>query len=158
MKIFVVSDTHGRIKDFVNTAKSLERPDLIIHLGDYVEDALKIEEEMGIDTIVVKGNCDIYSTGFDEDKIINLNNKKILITHGHKYNVKMDISRLVYKGMEEEVDLILFGHTHFPQLEEQDGIIIMNPGSVSLPRLFNSKTFGIIELGEKISGKIVKVK
>src|SRR5699024_3823734 len=148
MKIFVVSDTHGRIKDFVNTAKSLERPDLIIHLGDYVEDALKIEEEMGIDTIVVKGNCDIYSTGFDEDKIINLNNKKILITHGHKYNVKMDISRLVYKGMEEEVDLILFGHNHFTQLEEKDSIIIMNHGSYLLTRFYNNKTYSNIEIEE----------
>ncbi len=158
MKIFVVSDTHGRIKNFIDTAKYLEKPDLIIHLGDYVEDALKIEKEMGIDTIVVKGNCDIYSPGFDEEKIIILNDKIILITHGHKYNVKMDTLRLLYKGKEEGVDLILFGHTHYPQIEKQDGIMLMNPGSVSLPRLFNNKTFGIIELGEKISGKIAKVK
>lgn len=157
MRIFVVSDTHGRIDNFVNKAKSLEKPDLIIHLGDYVEDAFKIEKEMGIETILVKGNCDIYSTDSDEDQTLTLNGKRVFITHGHKYNVKMDRLNLLYKGKEKNADLILFGHTHFSLIEEEDGIMIMNPGSPSLPRLFSKRTFGIIEIGKNISGKIIKI-
>lgn len=158
MRIFVVSDTHGRINNFVNKAKSLEKPDLIIHLGDYVEDGLKIEKEMGVETIVVKGNCDFYSTGFEEDEILTISGKRIFITHGHKYNVKMDILNLLYKGKEEKADLILFGHTHLSLLEKIDEIIIMNPGSPSIPRLFSNKSFGIIEIGKNVSAKIIEIK
>lgn len=157
MRIFVISDTHGRVENFLDAAGSLERPDLIIHLGDLVNDGIKIEEKLGIDTVIVKGNCDIYPSDFDEEKILTIKGKKILITHGHKYGVKMDNLRLLYKGKEEGVDLILFGHTHRPLLEKQDDILIMNPGSTSLPRFFSDKTFGIIEIGEDIEADIVKI-
>lgn len=41
MKVIVVSDTHGRVDNFVNKIKAMEKPELIIHLGDYVEDGEK---------------------------------------------------------------------------------------------------------------------
>ncbi len=158
MRIFVVSDTHGNINDFIHVAKTLERPDLIIHLGDYVEDGLEIEKQMGVEVVVVKGNCDFYAPDFDDEKTITIENKKIFITHGHKYNVKFDTSRIFYKGKEEDADLVLFGHTHYPELEEKDGTIILNPGSASLPRALNRRTFAIVDIGEKITGKIVSIK
>lgn len=159
MKIFVVSDTHGSIEDFLREIETMKKPDLIIHLGDYVDDGLKIEKIMGIRTIIVKGNGDYFHRDYDEDKLIALNDKKIFITHGHNYNVRYGVDNLSYKGQEVEADLILFGHTHIPIIIEDKGRIIMNPGSPTQPRNYDGKkTFGIIEIGEKILGEIVEIK
>lgn len=157
MRIFVVSDTHGRIDDFLKAVRYLEKPDFFIHLGDHVEDGIKIEKEMNVEAIIVKGNCD-YTREFPEEKVLNINGKKILITHGHKQNVKFDTSRLLYAAKEKDVDLVLFGHTHISLFTEKDGIMFMNPGSPSIPRLPYEKTFGILDVEKKISGKIVEIK
>lgn len=159
VEIFVVSDTHGRIEDFINYSKKLDKPDLIIHLGDYVEDGFEIKERMGIETIIVKGNCDFLINGnINEEEILTLNEKRIFITHGHRYNVKMDILDLFYRAKEEMADLVLFGHTHAPLISEEGGILFMNPGSPSLPRGLIDKSFGFLDIEEQINTKIIEIK
>lgn len=158
MKIFVVSDTHGNTREFINTVNSMGKPNLIIHLGDYVEDGMKIEEMTGVETIIVKGNGDYFHPRFNEDEILTIKDKRVFITHGHSYNVRYNEDNLLYRGEELNADLILFGHTHVPLLFKETGIIVMNPGSPSLPRSFNRrKTFGIINIGDEISGEIVEI-
>lgn len=157
LRIFVVSDTHGRINLFVNYAKTLEKPDLIIHLGDNVEDAYEIEKEMGVETIVVKGNCDFVSNNIDSEKLLIIKDKKIFMTHGHRYNVKYGVSEIFQKAKEVNADLVLFGHTHSPFIKNEEcGIIIMNPGSPTLPREFSGYSFGIVEIKDKIKIEIVE--
>ncbi|WP_077369670.1 metallophosphoesterase family protein [Anaerosalibacter sp. Marseille-P3206] len=157
MRIFVVSDTHGRINEFVRYAKKLEKPDLIIHLGDNVEDAYQIEKEMKVDTVVIRGNCDFVSNDIESEKLLKIKDKNIFITHGNKYNVKYDLTRLLYKAEEVEADMVLFGHTHIPFIEsEKYGIIVMNPGSPTLPRGSSDYSFGIIDIGEKIKAKVIE--
>ena len=158
MRIFVVSDTHGSIGEFLNNMSIIKKPDLIIHLGDYVKDGIKIEKETEIKTIMVKGNGDYFSSSYREDEILNIEDKKIFVTHGHNYNVRYGLDNLIYKGEEVNADLILYGHTHVPIFIEEDGIIIMNPGSPSIPRGFTrKKTFGIIEIDKNISGEIMEI-
>ena len=158
MRIFVVSDTHGSTEEFLSKMSTIEKPDLIIHLGDYVKDGIKIEKETGVKTLVVKGNGDYFQLGYNEDEIFNIEGKKIFVTHGHIYNVRYGLNNLVYKGQEINADLILFGHTHIPILIQENDTIIMNPGSPSMPRGFDrKKTFGIIELDENISGQIIEI-
>ena len=126
----------------------MEKPDLIIHLGDYVRDGLEIEKNTGIETIIVKGNGDYLERDYNEDELITINGKKIFITHGHNYNIRYNIDNLLYKGEELEADLILFGHTQVPLILEEEGKFIMNPGSPNLPRDYTKgKTFGIIDIG-----------
>ena len=158
MRIFVISDTHGRTDEIIEKIKEMEEPDLIIHLGDYVEDGIRIEEETYIETIIVRGNGDYFHTEFNEDELITINNKKIFISHGHNYNVRYGEDNIIYKGMELGADLILFGHTHIPILFKEENILVMNPGSASFPRGFRcKKTFGIIEINEELSGKIIEI-
>ena len=158
MRIFVVSDTHGYIGEFLNKFSIIEKPNLIIHLGDYVKDGIEIEKETGVKTLVVKGNGDYFQLGYNEDEIFNIEGKKIFVTHGHIYNVRYGLNNLVYKGQEINADLILFGHTHIPILIQENDTIIMNPGSPSMPRGFDRKnTFGIIEIDENISGQIIEI-
>ena len=159
MKIVVVSDTHGRIEEFVDEVKNFKKVDLIIHLGDYVEDGLNIENKTGIRTVMVKGNGDFFYPEYKEDDILEIEGKRIFLTHGHRYNVRYGIDNLLYKGEEVKADLILFGHTHVSTFFEESGIIVMNPGSPSMPRgLSRKKTFGIIDIRDKINIKIIELK
>ncbi len=158
MKVIVVSDTHGRVDNFVNKIKAMEKPELIIHLGDYVEDGEKIQALTNIETIIVKGNNDYLNNTYKEDILINIGGKNFFITHGHKYGVRYRLDNLMYKGEELGANIILFGHTHVPLILEEDNIRIMNPGSVSYPRgVDRIKTFGIIDIAKNIKMSIEKI-
>jgi hypothetical protein len=157
VRIFVVSDTHGRINEFIKKVEYLEKPDMIIHLGDYIEDGIEIEKRLNINTIKIRGNCDFYTEKKNEETILNIGDKRIFLTHGHKYNVKMGILNLYYAGKEENADLILYGHTHIPSIEKKDGMIFLNPGSPSMPRGRHKRTFAIVEIGDKIKADIIEI-
>ena len=80
------------------------------------------------------------------------------MTHGHRYNVRFNYTSLYYKGLELKADIVLFGHTHVPLNIKENNLIIMNPGSPSLPRSQDrKKTFGIIEIGDRIKTEIVEI-
>lgn len=159
MKIVVVSDTHGNNKEVIEKISEMERPDLLFHLGDYIEDGIKICTALGIDTIMVKGNGDQGNKIYNEDELIEISGKKIFLTHGHRYDVRYGITNLYYKALELNVDMVLFGHTHVPINIEENGIIFMNPGSPSIPRTQSkAKTIGLIDINDKIYTKIIEIK
>lgn len=144
MKIAVISDTH-RIKKYIELAKKyIEEADVLIHLGDDSEDIKELAKDFKGQTYVVSGNCDRVGA-YPKEQLLVLEGKKIFITHGDIYGVKSNLINIYYKGRELEADIILFGHTHVPLIEEKEGIYLMNPGSVSLPRI-NKRYIGIIEL------------
>jgi len=159
MKIVVVSDTHGNNKEVIEKISEMERPDLLFHLGDYIEDGIKICTALGIDTIMVKGNGDRGNRIYNEDELIEISGRKIFLTHGHRYDVRYGITNLYYKALELNVDMVLFGHTHVPINIEENGIIFMNPGSPSIPRTQSkAKTIGLIDINDKIYTKIIEIK
>lgn len=158
MRIIVVSDTHGNNGPFLEKAITMEKPDMIFHLGDFVADAKQISKIMEIEYIAVKGNGDYGIMDVNEDELIQINGKKIFLTHGHRYNVHYDTNELYIKGLELGADLVLFGHTHMAIIEKMDKLIIMNPGSPSSPRSLDKKgTFGLITIGEEIEIELISI-
>ena len=132
MLIAVISDTH-RVAKYINIAKEyIKSADVLIHLGDNSED---IEE-------------------LTKESIIVLEGKKIFITHGDLYGVKYSLTNLYYRAKEVEADIVLFGHTHEQIILNEDGIIFMNPGSISLPKL-RGRHIGYIDMN---NGKIKDVR
>jgi putative phosphoesterase len=79
------------------------------------------------------------------------------MTHGHHYDVKWDYQRIFYKGLEMEADVILFGHSHVPVHVEEDGILIMNPGSTSHPRGNSNKSYALLEVGKSIHAELISL-
>lgn len=142
MKIGVISDSHGDISAVKQAISRMDNVDIIVHLGDFYKDAQKASSETGKEIIYVKGNCDFSST-VECDRIINVENKRILCTHGHNYNVKSDCTTLYFKALQEGVDLVLFGHTHFSEVFENNNIVFVNPGSLSRPKGL-SRTYSVI--------------
>lgn len=133
MLVAVISDTH-RMSKYINLAKELIKDaDILIHLGDNIEDVELLKQGFNGEVYAVAGNCD-YSGKYPKENIIEINGKKIFFTHGDLYRVKSSIDNIYYRGSELEVDIVLFGHTHQQLIEEEGSLILMNPGSVSLPK------------------------
>ena len=133
MKILIVSDTHGRHYN-LETVLEKEKPiDLLIHLGDAEgkEDYIEAMAECPIE--IVAGNNDFY-TRLPNERIFNIGEYKVLMTHGHYYYVNGGTAHLYRKMLEQDIDIAMFGHTHRPLLKEENNKIILNPGSISYPR------------------------
>ncbi len=147
MRILVLSDTHRSLNRALLLMNELiYEIDYVFHLGDNTEDAEFLREHYNTPVVCVSGNCDSDCSIKDEE-LITLGNKKILLTHGHKYGVKYDSTdRLVYRALEVGADICLFGHTHIPFLGVIRGIVVMNPGSLSLPRGGSNASYGIIKI------------
>jgi len=125
--LFVISDTHGNGEKIKKLLPIMEESDYVIHLGDYITDTRYLSEKVYEKLYAVKGNCD----GGGDDLIIEVENKKILLTHGNRYGVKQGNLKLLLKAKEIGVDAVFFGHTHKSLAEEVDGITFVNPGTLS---------------------------
>ncbi|HAE42279.1 MAG TPA: metallophosphoesterase [Clostridiales bacterium] len=152
MKLIIVSDTHLRVERLIHRISEIENVDMILHLGDMVRDANTIAKRLGKKVIEVKGNCDMTGDKIPITRQLIWQNKKILMTHGHEYNVKTSLNRLFYKALESQPDIVLFGHTHMPMQETLGGILFLNPGSATYPREFRMPSFGVLDY---INGEIV---
>ncbi|MDO5717441.1 MAG: metallophosphoesterase [Tissierellia bacterium] len=135
MKIAVISDTHGvytRVIRYLNESTDI---DYLIHLGDHADDADYIMALTNIDGFAVLGNNDYSSEGIvPEERIIEIEGKRILAVHGHRQAVGFGLSWIKDLAEERDVDIVLFGHTHQYLDEIFEGIRFINPGSASLPR------------------------
>ncbi len=146
MLIAVVSDTH-RVDKYIEAVKKIiEEADVLIHLGDNIEDAEYLEREFKGEVYIVSGNCD-FSRKYPKDRLIEIEGKRIFMTHGDLYAVKVGLNSIYYKGREVEADIALFGHTHQALIEKTNELILMNPGSTSLPRL-SKRSVGFIKIDE----------
>lgn len=133
MKILIISDTHGRESNLEKVLEEVGQIDRLIHLGDVEggEDYIRALAEVPVD--MVAGNNDYFSE-LPPEKIIQLGNYRAWLTHGHYYYVSMGHERIREEAKNKGVDIVMYGHTHRPRLEQQNGLTILNPGSLSLPR------------------------
>ncbi|MBQ9518921.1 MAG: metallophosphoesterase [Firmicutes bacterium] len=147
MRILVLSDTHRSLNRALLLMNDLiYEIDYVFHLGDNTEDADFLRDNYKLPVISVAGNCD-SDCSVEDEKVIELANKKIFMTHGHKYGVKYDTAdRLIYRAQEVGADICLFGHTHVPFLGLIRGMVVMNPGSLSQPRGNAKAAYGIIKI------------
>ena len=143
MKIFVISDTHGKTDKVIEVWNKLSNVDLVIHLGDYEQDARYLEKIFETEVISVKGNMD-GSRSKDDYEILETEYGKLLLLHGHMDHVKMSPLNLIYRAQELDCKAVLFGHTHQAAYEEVDGIYLVNPGSLSQPRDGSTGSYAII--------------
>ena len=147
MKILVISDTHGDTNKAEEAIKSNREISLIIHLGDYFRDAQKLSDLFpGIPIEYIYGNSDFMVNDVPAEKLLDVCGKKIFITHGHRYSVKWDYDRLFKKAEELHADILLFGHTHIPDIVKKDNYYILNPGSTSDPRDDSDESYAIIDI------------
>ncbi len=146
MKILIVSDTHGNLKNFNEILKQESPVDMIMHLGDICRDEEEIRELAGDTCTVamVRGNCDYFSREPDT-RDFSIGNHKIHMEHGHY--LPDSLNSIAYKAEELGADFVFFGHTHRPLITKVGDITIANPGSISKPRQSDGcPTYMIMEI------------
>jgi len=154
IKIGVISDTH--LNTVNNALKELLKNkfrgiDMLIHAGDItavtVYDYLK-----NWNLLAVRGNMDDFDLKdlLPHKRIEVINNKRIGIIHGS--GSPYGIEERVMREFDEKVDIIIFGHSHVLAKKEINSVIFFNPGSFR-----DSKTAGIIELGEKTDFRFITI-
>ena len=148
MKILVLSDSHGNISN-MEEAVEREKPDMILHLGDCWRDAERLAERYP-DILMehVPGNCDCRPEE-PLEKLVILGDCRVLICHGHTYGVKTSLLAAGLKAEQDQLDAFLFGHTHKPYMEEDNELLVLNPGSLSLPRQEGHRpTYIVMEIAD----------
>ena len=133
-KYIVFSDSHGkndRMYDIIR--KNQDQIDGLFHLGD-VGDAAEDLSLMVKGTVYMdRGNCDTYSKQHTEN-VFRLHGHRVAMTHGHNQHVERGVDILKYWALQNEADVVLYGHTHVPFVEQSSQMTILNPGSISRPR------------------------
>ena len=146
MRIGVIGDTHRHMQSLERAVEHFVGCEMILHTGDNFADANIIHSKMGIGIIAVKGNCDFEDV---EDEILFEScGKRIFLCHGHKYGVKHGSVDLEKRAREVRADIVVFGHTHIPRVEEIGGILFINPGSTSRPRSGNGSA-GVLSITDE---------
>lgn len=145
MRIVVISDTHGDIYSFETAVSQQPQADIFIHLGDCESDVEAVKKVFPKKQFLsVAGNCDFGSKTPSEGEIV-LCGKRIFYTHGHNYKVKFGDNAVISEARRRGADILLYGHTHVPVCMYDDGLYILNPGSLGHPR-DGVPTYGIIDI------------
>ena len=161
MKILLISDTHNSkavLKDKV-LPKHAGEIDMAIHLGDYARDMMYLQDRYARINFVGVGGS--FEFGEETEQILEVgagtDMRKILLTHGHRQDVKAGLSRLVYYAASKQVDACFFGHTHEPVIFTESGIFFMNPGSLTQPRGSGPGSYGLVTVlpDGKFVGEVV---
>jgi len=162
VKIGVISDTH--ISDAVTKIpkeilEAFKSTDMIIHAGDLV-DLSVINELKSVckNVVAVSGNMDSANLKdrLPEKEIIKVGIYKIGITHGLGHLGGL-ISYLEKKFQGDNVDVVIFGHSHNPFNEKRGNILYFNPGSPTDKVFAAFNSYGILEINDKIEAKIIKI-
>lgn len=133
MKILIVSDTHRRDSNLLTVLDKVGPVDMVVHCGDVEGSEELLYEKAGCDVEMVRGNNDFFSD-LPREKEFWIGNYSVFLTHGHNYYVSMDNKRLKEEARERCVDIVMYGHTHRPVIEQEKDLICLNPGSLSYPR------------------------
>lgn len=163
MKLFVASDIHGSAyycRKMLDTYQK-EGADRMLLLGDILyhgprndlpreyapKEVIAMLNEYKNEIYAVRGNCEaevdqmvLQFPVMADYCLLPLKNKVIYATHGHVYNAEN--LPPMKKG-----DILLHGHTHILTAERREDYILLNPGSVSIPKGGNVPSYAILEDG-----------
>jgi len=159
MLIGIIADTHDNL---IYTRKAIElfnkrKVEHVIHAGDYTSPfTLKLFKELNCKYDGVFGNNDgdkllllEKSEGniHNQPYIFTLNNKKIIVMHEHHV-----IDALADSG---HFDLVIYGHTHKPDVRKVKYTLIVNPGEAGT-WLYGTSTVALTDLN-KMEAEIIEL-
>ncbi|MCF0226425.1 MAG: metallophosphoesterase [Methanobrevibacter sp.] len=161
MLIGLISDTHipDRAKELPEKVfESFENVDIILHAGDVT--STEVLDKLGeiAPVIAIQGNTDRYvGLELPKSEIVEANGIKIGLVHGEVYP-RADTQQLLYLAKQLGVNILVSGHSHQPKIEQVEDVLLLNPGSPTIPRLAD-RTVMILEVFEdkNIEVELIKV-
>jgi len=161
MKIIVISDTHqeGNVELPAKLIEAIKSADMVIHSGDFVDrKVLETLKAIAKEVKAVRGNMDGEELKkiLPEKEIFKAGKYKIGIMHGSGAPANL-VGVLSEAFKNDNLDLIIFGHSHSAFNEKIGNTIFLNPGS-PVDRIFAKyNSYGVVEINGKIETKIVKL-
>jgi putative phosphoesterase len=149
-RIGVLSDSHVKSLDALpkQLMETLDAVDLIVHAGDFT--ALQVYEDLKQlgEIKAVRGNMDNEDIRglLPETEQLVIEGKKVGVVHG--FGAPWGIEERVREKFDD-VDVIIFGHSHVTKNETIKGVYFFNPGQAK-------HSCGILEIGETVEGTIIK--
>ncbi|KAF5429067.1 hypothetical protein C5S39_09520 [Candidatus Methanophagaceae archaeon] len=161
MKICVISDTHAEDLGCLpnRILEALNEVDLIIHAGDYTSiNLLDQLRDMG-NFKGVHGNMDSkeIKDELPTKELLELEGFRIGITHPSEGGSPVGVEKRVETKLGEDLDLIIYGHTHKPVNKRIGALIYFNPGSAAGVFPARYRTYGLLKLEDEIEGQILKL-
>lgn len=146
----VISDTHGLLRPAA--VEALRGCDRILHAGDIGSFAVIDELRKLAPVTAVRGNCDhgALAAAFEEEQRVVVEGITILVLHDRKEMRPL--------APEDDVRVVVTGHTHKPVVEEKEGVLYLNPGSAGRKRFNLPITVALLKIeGSMVSAEIVDV-
>jgi putative phosphoesterase len=161
LKVIVLADTHTR--GLTRTLPFgawpyIETADHILHAGDVVEPGVLDELKSFAPTTAVMGNCDagdIRDWGATDVAALEIGGVRIGMVHdsGLSKGRRARLTKLF-----PDARVIVFGHSHHPFNEDEDGLLLFNPGSPTWPRKAPFPSMGILWVEDgTVEGEIFPV-
>jgi putative phosphoesterase len=146
VRLAIISDTHlprgARVLPPA-CVEHLRAADLILHAGDFMElEVLTQLEALGPAVCGVRGNVDSaeLQARLPLTRMVDAGSAKIALIH----DAGPSAGRLArMRRRFPDADAVVFGHSHIPLLESQDGFTIFNPGSPTERRRSPHHTMGL---------------
>lgn len=159
-RLVVVSDTHmPRMAKQLPLALrvELEEADGILHAGDFVSYAAVDALEAYAPVIGVAGNNDddAIRARFPGRQVIAWSRHRIGLVHGHDGPGRTTPERALAAFAEDDVDIVVFGHSHIPLQERRGGVLLFNPGSPTDRRRQPRYSFGVLDARGGLSARHV---
>ena len=161
MKYLVASDIHGSAyycRKLLDAFRE-EQAERLVLLGDLLyhgprndlpkeyapKEVIALLNEHKNKIYAVRGNCEaevdqmvLEFPVMADYCILSVDGRTFYATHGHIYN-QDNLPPL------QEGDILIHGHTHVLKAQQIDGYILLNPGSVSIPKEGNPATYAVLE-------------
>lgn len=131
MRVGLISDTHGRLRNEV--FDHFAGVDRILHAGDIGPPDLLVELGALAPVTAVYGNTDGLDVRDEVPEMVELDLEglRAALVHGHQLGSPTPPALVDAHG---GADVIVYGHTHRPLIERQDGVLVVNPGSAGAAR------------------------
>lgn len=162
MRIGVLSDTHftslARGLDFLEALdrQHFRDTDMILHAGDLIDpDILTVFT--GRLVYAVRGNLDPPHPHLPQRQVVTAGLTRIGLIHGWGAPSGIE-ERIAREFQEENLDSLVYGHTHHPACHRRGRTLFFNPGSATDRRDAKFHSIGLLEInGSKINGTILNV-
>lgn len=163
VKLGFISDTHGGLEDTIQVLEGLNDAEQICHIGDvlyhgprndlpknYNPKALAELLKAREDIVYVRGNCDadvdemvLAHDLSTKSRVIECDSYRFYLVHGYEETETERIQQAKTLGCQ----VVVSGHTHVKVLEKKNGIIVLNPGSTTIPK-DGSRSYAYYQNGE----------
>jgi hypothetical protein len=161
VQIGILSDTHfSDLKQGIAfldalAARYFREAAIILHAGDLVNPDI-LMAFAGKTVHAVRGNMDPTSCGLPVRKVIAVEGFRIGLVHGWGAPDTLE-ERVLREFQGESLDCLVYGHSHNPVCHRRDGLLLFNPGSPTDRRWAPYHSVGVLELGSRIEGRIIRL-